>query len=81
MISFLNSNDDTATVINETNSQQVFTNHQRLKSETNSSEAEKTTQDQGQKLLYIGVLALIMVIAACFIWVTVRRRKRKIDRE
>ncbi|MEC1626994.1 cellulose biosynthesis cyclic di-GMP-binding regulatory protein BcsB [Bacillus mojavensis] len=81
MISFLNSNDDTATVINETNSQQVFTNHQQLKSETNSSEAEKTTQDQGQKLLYIGVLALIMVIAACFIWVTVRRRKRKIDRE
>ncbi|MEC1634926.1 cellulose biosynthesis cyclic di-GMP-binding regulatory protein BcsB [Bacillus mojavensis] len=81
MISFLNSNDDTATVINETNSQQVFTNHQQLESETNSSEAEKTAQDQGQKLLYIGVLALIMVIAACFIWVTVRRRKRKIDRE
>lgn len=81
IISFLNSNDDTATVINETNSQQVFTNHQQLKSETNSSETEKTAQDHGQQLLYIGVLALMMVIAAAFIWVTVRRRKRKTDRE
>ncbi|MGQ5178336.1 cellulose biosynthesis cyclic di-GMP-binding regulatory protein BcsB [Bacillus halotolerans] len=81
IISFLNSNDDTATVINETNSQQVFTNHQQLKSETSSSETEKTAQDHGQKLLYIGVLALMMVIAAAFIWVTVRRRKRKTDRE
>ncbi|MBL4967325.1 cellulose biosynthesis cyclic di-GMP-binding regulatory protein BcsB [Bacillus halotolerans] len=81
IISFLNSNDDTATVINETNSQQVFTNHQQLKSETSNSETEKTAQDHGQKLLYIGVLALMMVIAAAFIWVTVRRRKRKTDRE
>ncbi|MBL4975277.1 cellulose biosynthesis cyclic di-GMP-binding regulatory protein BcsB [Bacillus halotolerans] len=80
IISFLNSNDDTATVINETNSQQVFTNHQQLKSETSSSETEKTAQDHGQKLLYIGVLALMMVIAAAFIWITVRRRKRKTDR-
>lgn len=76
IISYLNSNDESATVLNETNSQQVFTNHQQLKSETNSSSAEQPSQDNSQKWLYIGVLALIMVIAAVFIWVAVRRRKR-----
>lgn len=44
IISYLNSNDESATVLNETNSQQVFTNHQQLKSETNSSDAEQPTQ-------------------------------------
>lgn len=76
IISYLNSTDDSATVVNETTSQQVFTNHQQLKSETNSSSAEQPSQDNSQKWLYIGVLALIMVIAAVFIWVAVRRRKR-----
>lgn len=64
IISYLNSNDESATVLNETNSQQVFTNHQQLKSETNSSDAEQPTQDHSQKWMYIGVLALIMVVAA-----------------
>ncbi|MBE1866072.1 cellulose biosynthesis cyclic di-GMP-binding regulatory protein BcsB [Bacillus subtilis] len=81
IISYLNSNDESATVLNETNSQQVFTNHQQLKSETNSSDAEQSTQDHSQKWMYIGVLALIMVIAAVFIWIAVRRRKRKTDTE
>lgn len=81
IISYLNSNDESATVLNETNSQQVFTNHQQLKSETNSSDAEQPTQDHSQKWMYIGVLALIMVIAAVFIWIAVRRRKRKTDTE
>ncbi|MFX5500266.1 hypothetical protein BS11774_08330 [Bacillus subtilis] len=81
IISYLNSNDESATVLNETNSQQVFTNHQQLKSETNSSDAEQPTQDLSQKWMYIGVLALIMVIAAVFIWIAVRRRKRKTDTE
>ncbi|AXP47145.1 cellulose biosynthesis cyclic di-GMP-binding regulatory protein BcsB [Bacillus subtilis] len=81
IISYLNSNDESATVLNETNSQQVFTNHQQLKSETNSSGAEQPTQDHSQKWMYIGVLALIMVIAAVFIWIAVRRRKRKTDTE
>lgn len=81
IISYLNSNDESATVLNETNSQQVFTNHQQLKSETNSSDAEQPTQDHSQKWMYIGVLALIMVIAAVFIWIAVRRRKRKADTE
>ncbi|MGY5386029.1 cellulose biosynthesis cyclic di-GMP-binding regulatory protein BcsB [Bacillus spizizenii] len=81
IISYLNSTDDSATVVNETTSQQVFTNHQQLKSETNSSSAEQSSQDNSQKWLYIGVLALIMVIAAVFIWVAVRRRKRKTDTE
>ncbi|CUB15887.1 cellulose synthase regulator protein [Bacillus subtilis] len=81
IISYLNSNDESATVLNETNSQQVFTNHQQLKSETNSSDAEQLTQDHSQKWMYIGVLALIMVIAAVFIWIAVRRRKRKTDTE
>ncbi len=81
IINYLNSNDDSATVLNETNSQQVFTNHQQLKSETISSDAEQPTQDHSQKWMYIGVLALIMVIAAVFIWVAVRRRKRKTDTE
>ncbi|MEC2060440.1 cellulose biosynthesis cyclic di-GMP-binding regulatory protein BcsB [Bacillus stercoris] len=81
IINYLNSNDDSATVLNETNSQQVFTNHQQLKSETISSGAEQPTQDHSQKWVYIGVLALIMVIAAVFIWVAVRRRKRKTDTE
>lgn len=80
-ISYLNSTNDSATVVNETTSQQVFTNHQQLKSETNSSSAEQSSQDNSQKWLYIGVLALIMVIAAVFIWVAVRRRKRKTDTE
>ncbi|MBD5074560.1 hypothetical protein GUF45_23620, partial [Xanthomonas citri pv. citri] len=70
-----------ATVLNETNSQQVFTNHQQLKSETNSSDAEQPTQDHSQKWMYIGVLALIMVVAAVFIWIAVRRKKRKTDTE
>lgn len=69
IISYLNSNDESATVLNETNSQQVFTNHQQLKSETNSSDAEQPTQDHSQKWMYIGVLALIMVVAAVFIWI------------
>lgn len=81
IISYLNSNDESATVLNETNSQQVFTNHQQLKSETNSSGAEQPTQDHSQKWMYIGVLALIMVIAAVFIWIAVRRKKRKTDTE
>ncbi|PWI59773.1 hypothetical protein DCS65_17205 [Bacillus subtilis] len=81
IISYLNSNDESATVLNETNSQQVFTNHQQLKSETNSSDAEQPTQDHSQKWMYIGVLALIMLIAAVFIWIAVRRRKRKTDTE
>lgn len=81
IISYLNSNDESATVLNETNSQQVFTNHQQLKSETNSSDAEQPTQDHYQKWMYIGVLALIMVVAAVFIWIAVRRRKRKTDTE
>ncbi|QHJ93266.1 hypothetical protein C7M16_00274 [Bacillus subtilis] len=81
IISYLNSNDESATVLNETNSQQVFTNHQQLKSETNSSDAEQPTQDHSQKWMYIGVLALIMVIAAVFIWIAVRRKKRKTDTE
>ncbi|MCY9384203.1 cellulose biosynthesis cyclic di-GMP-binding regulatory protein BcsB [Bacillus inaquosorum] len=81
IISYLNSTDDSATVVNETNSQQVFTNHQQLKSETNRSSAEQPSQDHSQKWLYIGVLALIMVIAAVFIWIAVRRRKRKTDTE
>ncbi|MGQ5208456.1 cellulose biosynthesis cyclic di-GMP-binding regulatory protein BcsB [Bacillus subtilis] len=81
IISYLNSNDESATVLNETNSQQVFTNHQQLKSETNGSDAEQPTQDHSQKWMYIGVLALIMVIAAVFIWIAVRRRKRKTDTE
>lgn len=81
IISYLNSNDESATVLNETNSQQVFTNHQQLKSETNSSDAEQPTQDHNQKWMYIGVLALIMVVAAVFIWIAVRRRKRKTDTE
>ncbi|WP_163117840.1 cellulose biosynthesis cyclic di-GMP-binding regulatory protein BcsB [Bacillus sp. FSL K6-1560] len=81
IISYLNSNDESATVLNETNSQQVFTNHQQLKSETNSSDAEQPTQDHSQKWMYIGVLALIMLIAALFIWIAVRRRKRKTDTE
>ncbi|QHL53158.1 hypothetical protein C7M23_00202 [Bacillus subtilis] len=81
IISYLNSNDESATVLNETNSQQVFTNHQQLKSETNSSDAEQPTQDHSQKWMYIGVLALIMVIAAVFIWIAVRHRKRKTDTE
>lgn len=81
IISYLNSNDESATVLNETNSQQVFTNHQQLKSETNSSDAEQPTQDHSQKWLYIGVLALIMVVAAVFIWIAVRRKKRKTDTE
>lgn len=80
IISYLNSNDESATVLNETNSQQVFTNHQQLKSETNSSDAEQP-QDHSQKWMYIGVLALIMVFAAVFIWIAVRRRKRKTDTE
>ncbi|MGY0653384.1 cellulose biosynthesis cyclic di-GMP-binding regulatory protein BcsB [Bacillus subtilis] len=81
IISYLNSNDESATVLNETNSQQVFTNHQQLKSETNSSDAEQPTQDHRQKWMYIGVLALIMVVGAVFIWIAVRRRKRKTDTE
>ncbi|MDU0154702.1 cellulose biosynthesis cyclic di-GMP-binding regulatory protein BcsB [Bacillus cabrialesii] len=81
IINYLNSTDDSATVVNETDSQQVFTNHQQLKSETNSSSAEQLSQDNSQKWLYIGVLALIMVIAAVFIWIAVRRRKRKTDTE
>ncbi len=81
IISYLNSTDDSATVVNETNSHQVFTNHQRLKTETNRSSAEQPSQDHSQKWLYIGVLALIMVIAAVFIWNAVRRRKRKTDTE
>ncbi|MBU2660326.1 cellulose biosynthesis cyclic di-GMP-binding regulatory protein BcsB [Bacillus cabrialesii] len=81
IINYLNSTDDSATVVNETDSQQVFTNHQLLKSETNSSSAEQPSQDNSQKWLYIGVLALIMVIAAVFIWIAVRRRKRKTDTE
>ncbi|WP_413359884.1 cellulose biosynthesis cyclic di-GMP-binding regulatory protein BcsB [Bacillus subtilis] len=81
IISYLNSNDESATVLNETNSQQVFTNHQQLNPETNSSDAEQPTQDHSQKWMYIGVLALIMVIAAVFIWIAVRRRKRKTDTE
>ncbi len=81
IISYLNSNDESATVLNETNSQQMFTNHQQLKLETNSSDAEQPTQDHSQKWMYIGVLALIMVIAAVFIWIAVRRRKRKTDTE
>lgn len=81
IISYLNSNDESATVLNETNSQQVFTNHQQLKSETNSSDAEQPTQDHSQKWMYIGVLALIMVVAAVFIWIAVRRKKRKTDRK
>lgn len=81
IISYLNSNDESATVLNETNSQQVFTNHQQLKSETNSSDAEQPTQDHSQKWMYIGVLALIMVVAAVFIWIAVRHRKRKTDTE
>lgn len=81
IISYLNSNDESATVLNETNSQQVFTNHQQLKSETNSSDAEQPTQDHSQKWMYIGVLALIMVVGAVFIWIAVRRRKRKTDTE
>lgn len=79
IISYLNSNDESATVLNETNSQQVFTNHQQLKSETNSSDAEQPTQDHSQKWMYIGVLALIMVVAAVFIWIAVRRKKRKTE--
>lgn len=81
IISYLNSTDDSATVVNETTSQQVFTNHQQLKSETNSSSAEQPSQDNSQKWLYIGVLALIMVVAAVFIWIAVRRKKRKTDTE
>ncbi|CAI6227446.1 putative protein YdaN [Bacillus subtilis] len=81
IISYLNSTDDSATVVNETNSHQVFTNHQQLKTETNRSSAEQPSQDHSQKWLYIGVLALIMVIAAVFIWNAVRRRKRKTDTE
>ncbi|WDI26071.1 cellulose biosynthesis cyclic di-GMP-binding regulatory protein BcsB [Bacillus subtilis] len=81
IISYLNSNDESATVLDETNSQQVFTNHQQLKSETNSSDAEQPTQDHSQKWMYIGVLALIMVVAAVFIWIAVRRKKRKTDTE
>ncbi|MCY9374438.1 cellulose biosynthesis cyclic di-GMP-binding regulatory protein BcsB [Bacillus sp. T17B1] len=81
IINYLTSTDVLSTVVNETNSQQVFTNHQQLKSEANSSSADQPSQDHNQKWLYIGVLALIMLIAAVFIWVAVRRRKRKTDRE
>ncbi|MCY8309154.1 cellulose biosynthesis cyclic di-GMP-binding regulatory protein BcsB [Bacillus vallismortis] len=80
VINYLNSTDDSATVVNETTSQQVFTNHQQLKSEANNASEEQSSQVNGQKWLYIGVLALIMVIAAVFIWIAVRRRKRKTDR-
>lgn len=55
----------------------MFTNHQQLKSETNSSDAEQPTQDHSQKWMYIGVLALIMVVAAVFIWIAVRRKKER----
>ncbi len=80
MISFLDSNNDTATVINETSGQQIFTNHQQLQSQNNDSETEKAGQDKQPDLLYISLLAAIIVIAAILIWYTARRRKRKNDR-
>lgn len=80
MISFLDSNNDTATVINETSSQQVFTNHQQLQSKNNDSQTEKAEQDNQPDLLYISLLAAIIVISAVLIWYTARRRKRKNDR-
>ncbi len=77
LISFLDSNDHTATVINETDSQQLFTNHQQLTAKTSGTQTEDTKKSSQQNLLYIGILVLILVIAVILILITVRRRKRK----
>lgn len=79
MISFLNSNDNTATVINETASSQLFTNHQQLAEKTSGTQTEKTKKSGQQNMIYFGVIALIIAIAAVLIWIMARRRKRKTD--
>ncbi|MCY7858108.1 cellulose biosynthesis cyclic di-GMP-binding regulatory protein BcsB [Bacillus sonorensis] len=81
MISFLNSNSDTATVMNETDSRQVFTNHQQLISKTSGTQPAETEKgNQQHMLLYVGILVFIMAIAVISIWIAVRRKKRKTDR-
>ncbi|WP_026589363.1 cellulose biosynthesis cyclic di-GMP-binding regulatory protein BcsB [Bacillus sp. NSP9.1] len=81
MISFLESNDNTATVINETDSQQLFTNHQQLASKTSGTETSETKKSSQQNTLYLGILVLIIAAAVILILITVRRRKRKTDAE
>lgn len=76
MISFLESS-EAATVINETSSQQLFSNHQQIKSDSSSRSADVSSPASKVNAMYIVLFAALIIIAAVLIWFTARRKKRK----
>ncbi|OIK19829.1 cellulose biosynthesis cyclic di-GMP-binding regulatory protein BcsB [Bacillus amyloliquefaciens] len=81
LISFLDSTTEAATVINETGSKQLFSNHQQIKSDDSSPSADTKSRSAAPNVTYIAVFAALIVIAAGLIWLTARRKKRKTDNE
>ncbi|MBT2573182.1 cellulose biosynthesis cyclic di-GMP-binding regulatory protein BcsB [Bacillus sp. ISL-51] len=81
LISFLDSSSEAATVINETNSQQLFSNHQQIKSDSSGQSAGVSNPASKVNVMYIVLFAALIIIAAVLIWYTSRRKKRKADNE
>jgi len=77
MINFLNSNDFAATVVNETDSHQLFTNHQQLTAKSAETKTDDKKESNPQHVLYIAILIVIIAAAVILILTTARRRKRK----
>ncbi len=77
MINFLNSNDFAATVVNETDSHQLFTNHQQLTAKSAETKTDDKQESNQQHVLYIAILIVIIAAAVILILTTARRRKRK----
>ncbi|KXZ12592.1 hypothetical protein AXI59_05750 [Bacillus nakamurai] len=81
LISFLESRSEAATVINETSSHQLFSNHQQIKSDSSSQSADASSTASNVNVMYIVLFAALIIIAAVLIWYTARRKKRKTDSE
>ena len=81
LISFLDSSSEAATVINETGSKQLFSNHQQIKSDDSSPSADTKNPSAAPNVTYIAVFAALILIAAGLIWLTARRKKRKTGNE
>lgn len=77
MINFLNSNDFAATVVNETDSHQLFTNHQQLTAKSAETKTDDKQESNQQHVMYIAILIVIIAAAVILILTTARRRKRK----
>lgn len=77
MINFLNSNEFAATVVNETDSHQLFTNHQQLTAKSTETKTDDQKESNPQHMLYIVILIVIIAAAVILILTTARRRKRK----